>query len=85
MIQLVRCHNRTIHKGGRVCESVGMAQTVCILPPAESRERLLAIVADRNRPLKHVQRANIILRSAERLPVLEVARRTGASRPAVWR
>ena len=68
-----------------MCESVGMAQTVCILPPAEDRERLLAIVADRNRPLKHVQRANIILRSAERLPVLEVARRTGVSRPAVWR
>ena len=54
-------------------------------PPPEDRERLLAIVADRNRPLKHVQRANIILRSAERLPVLEVARRTGVSRPAVWR
>jgi Homeodomain-like domain len=62
-----------------------MAQTVCILPPAEDRERLLAIVADRNRPLKHVQRAKIILCSAERLPVLEVARRTGAGRPAVWR
>ena len=62
-----------------------MAQTVCTLPPAEDRERLLAIVADRNRPLKHVQRAKIILCSAERLPVLEVARRTGASRPAVWR
>jgi transposase len=62
-----------------------MAQTVCILPPAEDRERLLAIVADRNRPLKHVQRAKIILCSAERLPVLEVARQTGASRPAVWR
>ena len=43
------------------------------------------MAADRNRPLKHVQRAKIILRSAERLPVLEVARRTGASRPAVWR
>src|SRR5208283_2808542 len=59
--------------------------TVCILPPAEDRERLLAIVADRNRPLKHVRRAEIILCSAERLPVLEVARRAGVSRPAVWR
>jgi len=68
-----------------MCESVGMAQTVCILPPAEDRERLLAIVADRNRPLKHVQRAQIVLCSAERLPVLEVARRVGVSRPAVWR
>ena len=62
-----------------------MAQTVNILPHAEDRKRLLAIVADRNRPLKHVQRAKIILHSAERLPVLEVARRAGVSRPAVWR
>ena len=62
-----------------------MAQTICILSAAEDRERLLAIVADRNRPVKHVQRANIILRSAERLRVLEVALPTGASRPAVWR
>ena len=68
-----------------MCESLGMAQTVCILPPAEDRERLLAIAGDRNRPLKHVQRTQIILRSAERLSVLEVARRVGISRPAVWR
>jgi hypothetical protein len=47
-----------IHEFVRMCESVGMAQTVCVLPPAEDRERLLAIVADRNRPLKHVQRAH---------------------------
>jgi transposase len=32
-----------------------------------------------------VLRARIILHSAERLPVLEVARRAGVSRPAVWR
>ena len=62
-----------------------MAPTVNILPHAEDRKRLLAIVADRNRPLKHVQRAKIVLYSAERLPVLEVARRAGVSRPAVWR
>jgi hypothetical protein len=48
-----------IHEFVRMCESVGMAQTVCVLPPAEDHERLLAVVADRNRPLKHVQRARI--------------------------
>jgi DNA invertase Pin-like site-specific DNA recombinase len=74
-----------IHERRRTCESVGMVQSVCVLPPAEDRERLLAIVADRNRPLKHVQRAHIILFSADRLPVLEIARRAGVSRPAVWR
>ena len=38
-----------------------MAQTVCILLSSEDRERLPAIVGDRNRPRKHVQRAKIIL------------------------
>lgn len=62
-----------------------MAQTVNVIVPVEDRERLLAIIGDRNRPLKHVQRAKIVLFSAERLPVVEVARQAGLSRPAVWR
>src|ERR1700693_3650503 len=62
-----------------------MAQTVCILLGEEDRTRLAAIVGDRNRPQKHVQRARIVLLSADRLPVLAVASRTDASRPAVWR
>jgi hypothetical protein len=51
----------------------------------EDLVRLAAIIDDRIRPLKHIQRAQIILFSADRLPVLQVARRAGASRPAVWR
>ncbi len=62
-----------------------MAQTVNVKVPAENRERLLRIIGDRKRPLKHVQRAKIVLFSAERSPVLEVARWAGVSRPAVWR
>ena len=62
-----------------------MAQTVNVILAAEDRERLLAIASDRRRPLKHVQRARIILLSAERLPVLQVAYQAGVSRPAVWR
>lgn len=62
-----------------------MAQTVNVIVPVGDRERLLAIIGDRNRPLKHVQRAKIVLFSAERLPVVEVARQAGLSRPAVWR
>ena len=42
------------------------------------------IVADRNRPLKHVRRAHVVLCSADRLPVQEVARGASVSRPAVW-
>src|SRR3954452_15349512 len=62
-----------------------MAQTVSVIVSAEERVRLAAIVGDRSRPLKHVQRARIVLHSADRLPVLEVARRASVSRPAVWR
>ena len=62
-----------------------MAQTVCPLVSAVDRQRLAAILADRNRPQKHVARVRIILHSAERLEVAEVARRAGISRPAVWR
>src|SRR6478672_3131910 len=62
-----------------------MAQTSSILLNAGDRERLTALVADRNRPHKHVQRARIILCAGERLPVLQIAKRVGVSRPAVWR
>ncbi len=62
-----------------------MSQTSCVILAPDDRERLAAIISDRNRPQKHVQRARIILHSDERLPVQEVARRAGVSRPAVWR
>jgi hypothetical protein len=62
-----------------------MAQTVSPVVNSADRERLAAVMEDRNRPQKHVQRARIILLSAERLTVLEVAARSGASRPSVWR
>jgi hypothetical protein len=54
-----------------------MAQTLCVIPPAEDCARLAAIVGDRNRPHKHIQRARIILFPAERLTVAEVAQRAG--------
>src|SRR5271163_3660166 len=62
-----------------------MAQTVSVIVSTEDRARLAAIIGDRSRPLKHIQRARIVLFSADRLPVLEVARRADVSRPAVWR
>jgi transposase len=62
-----------------------MAQTVTLIVSAEERARLAALISDRNLPQKHVQRARIILHSAERLPVLEIAHRSGVGRPAVWR
>src|SRR5918995_1299061 len=68
-----------------MCDAGSMAQIVCPLVSAEDRARLEAIVGDRNRAQKHVARARIILHSADRLNVAEVARRAGVGRPAVWR
>src|ERR671910_2940014 len=68
-----------------MCDAGCMAQIVCPLVSAEDRARLEAIVGDRNRAQKHVARARIILHSADRLNVAEVARRVGVARPAVWR
>jgi hypothetical protein len=41
-----------------------MGQTVSVIVTAEERARLTAVVGDRSRPLKHVQRARIVLHSA---------------------
>ena len=74
-----------IHILRRVWYAVRMAQDVCPIVCGEDRARLAAIVADRNRAQKHVLRARIVLHSADRLSVAEVARRAGVGRPAVWR
>jgi len=62
-----------------------MSQTVCVLLDATDAARLAAIASDRSRQLKHTKRARIVLLSAERFCVQDVARRAGVSRPAVWR
>jgi len=46
---------------------------------------LTAVLQDHNRLHRHVQRAKIILYSAEMRSVLDVARLSGVSRPAIWR
>jgi hypothetical protein len=53
-----------------------------VLVIAEERARLAAIAGDRSRPLKHVRRARIVLHSADRPSVVEVARRASVGRPA---
>ena len=62
-----------------------MAQTVCAIVTGDDRERLSRIVDDPNAKQKHARRALIILTSAERVNVQQVAQRTGTTRPAVWR
>jgi transposase len=46
---------------------------------------LAAIAPDRNRPRKHVERARIVLASANRHSAQQVAQSIGVSRPMVWR
>ena len=62
-----------------------MVQTVCLLLTPTDAQRLAEIASNHSRPLKHIQRARIVLLSAERLRVQNVARRAGVSRPAVLR
>ena len=49
------------------------------------RHRLEAIVSDRSAPQKHVWRANIILATADGFGTAEIMRRSGKSKPVVWR
>ena len=53
--------------------------------PAADRARLEAIAADRNSRQKHAWRTRIILVTAEGCGTVEIARRTGKSKPCVWR
>jgi transposase len=52
---------------------------------AQDRQRLVAIVADRNSPQKHVWRAQIVLLTADGCGTAEIMRRTDTSKTAVWR
>ena len=56
-----------------------MGQTVCVLLSASDRKRLEAIASDRNRPGKHVERAQVVLASADCRPVQQVASETAQS------
>ena len=68
-----------------MCYTGLMAQSVCVIVSAVDRERLEAIVADGNQRQKHVERARIVLASADRGPAQRIAQGIGRSRPTVWR
>src|SRR5215469_3253428 len=62
-----------------------MREGISIEVSAADRERLAAVVADRNSPQKHVWRARIILATAAGCGTGEIMRRAGVSKPCVWR
>ena len=49
------------------------------------RERLAAIVVDRNSPQTHAQRARIVLLTGEGCGTAEIMREAGVAKTAVWR
>src|SRR5262245_59195791 len=61
------------------------AQRICVVLSAADLEQLATVAADRNRPGKHVERARIVLASADRQSAQRVAQTIGVSRPTVWR
>jgi transposase len=62
-----------------------MRKGIVVKVTAADRQRLAAIVANRNSPQKHVWRARIVLLTADGVGTAEIMRRTGKSKSVVWR
>jgi transposase len=62
-----------------------MRNRVAIRLEPEDRARLESLVAGRNTPQKQVYRARIVLLTADGVGTMEIMRRTGQSKPTVWR
>jgi transposase len=70
----------------QISQCEGMRQDdICLYVSAANRAELEAIIADRNSSSKLVWRARIVLATADGLGTLAIMRRTGKSKPCVWR
>ena len=58
---------------------------ICLYLSRSNRARLEAIINDRNSKAKTIWRAKIVLATADGHGTNEIMRRTGMSKPAVWR
>jgi transposase len=58
---------------------------ICLYVSPANRTRLEAIIADRNSSSKAVWRAKIVLATADGLGTNAIMKRTGKSKPCVWR
>ena len=63
----------------------GMRAGIAIELGSTDRQRLAAIVADRDTPQKHVWRAQIVLLTAEGCGTEEIMRQSGTAKTTVWR
>ena len=62
-----------------------MRNDICIYLSPANRARLERLVADRNTRSKVIWRAGIVLATADGLGTVAIMRRTGKSKPCVWR
>src|SRR5919108_5769904 len=70
----------------QISQSAAMRRDdICIYVSPSNRARLEALIADRNTPSKVVWRAEIVLATADGHGTNEIMRRTGKSKPCVWR
>jgi transposase len=69
-----------------MCYSRGMRRDdICLYLGPADRERLQALLADRNTPLKVAWRAEIVLATADGCGTNDIMRRAETSKPTVWR
>jgi hypothetical protein len=66
----------------RIC---AMRTGIVVEVTTAERDRLEAIVTDRNSPQKHVWRAGIMLATADGLGTVAIMRHTAKSKTVVWR
>jgi len=70
----------------QISQCAGMRRDdICLYVSLANRSRLEAIIKDRNSAGKAVWRAEIVLATADRAGTHEIMRRTGKSKPCVWR
>jgi len=75
-----------IPMGLQISQTAGMRRgDICLYVNPANRARLEAIIKDRNSARKAVWRAEIVMATAEGCGTNEIMRRTGKSKPCVWR
>jgi transposase len=75
-----------IPESRQISQTAGMRRDdICLYLSAANRSQLEAIIKDRNSSRKAVWRAEIVLATADGYGTSEIMRRTGKSKPCVWR
>src|SRR5512145_259590 len=70
----------------QISQSAAMRRDdICLYVSPANRTRLEGLIASRNTPSKVVWRAKIVLATGDGCGTNEIMRRTGKSKPCVWR